>query len=154
MKRLHLLKASQDLPLCPEEVFPFFADAANLERLTPPELRFRIITPLPITVQLGTLIAYRLRLFGVPFSWLTRISRWHPPHEFVDEQLRGPYRLWIHTHRFVPRDRGTRMEDEVRYQLPFFPVGEAAYPLVRWQLGRIFAYRRQAVARLLGGARH
>ena len=149
MNRLHILRASQPLPLSRQEVFDFFAAAANLERLTPPELQFHIITPLPITMQLGTLIEYRLRLFGVPFKWLTRISRWNPPHEFVDEQLRGPYRTWIHTHRFWSEGSLTRMADEVHYQLPFFPLGETAYPLVRWQLGRIFAFRRQAIARLL-----
>jgi ligand-binding SRPBCC domain-containing protein len=150
MGYIHVLKASQRLPLNPNEVFPFFAEAANLERLTPPELQFHIITSPPITMQVGTLIEYRLRLFGVPFKWLTRICRWHPPHEFVDEQLRGPYRLWVHTHRFWPEDGATRMEDEVHYRLPFFPVGETAYPLVRWQLQRIFTFRRQAIAGFLG----
>jgi ligand-binding SRPBCC domain-containing protein len=150
MNDLHILRASQRLSSSPEKVFPFFAEAVNLERLTPPELQFNIITPPPITMRLGTLIEYRLRLFGIPFKWLTRICRWNPPHEFVDEQLRGPYRTWIHTHRFRPEDGATLMEDEVHYRLPFFPVGETAYPLVRWQLRRIFTFRRQAVARLLG----
>ena len=145
----HFLRATQRLPLPREDVFHFFAQAGNLERLTPPELRFHIITPPPITMRLGTLIEYRLRLFGIPFTWLTRICRWQPPHEFVDEQLRGPYRLWIHTHRFHPDDGGTLMADEVRYRLPFFPAGEAAYPLVKWQLERIFAFRRQAITTLL-----
>jgi ligand-binding SRPBCC domain-containing protein len=153
MNRLHILTASQQLDLPREQVFDFFAAAANLESITPPELQFQIVTPPPLAMQLGTLIEYRLQLFGVPFKWLTRISRWRPPHEFVDEQLRGPYRLWVHTHRFSSSGRTTRMEDEVHYQLPFFPVGELAYPLVRWQLGRIFAFRRQAIARLLGPAR-
>jgi ligand-binding SRPBCC domain-containing protein len=149
MKAVHILRTSQRLLLPREEVFPFFAEAANLERLTPPELEFHIITPPAIEMQLGTLIEYRLRLFGVPFKWLTRICRWHPPHEFVDEQLRGPYRLWVHTHRFRPEDGATCMEDEVHYRLPFFPVGETAYPLVKWQLQRIFAFRRRAIARFL-----
>jgi ligand-binding SRPBCC domain-containing protein len=152
MNRFHILRACQRLPLSQEEIFDFFATAANLERITPPELHFHIITPLPKTMQLGTLIEYRLRLFGVPFRWLTRISRWNPPHDFVDEQLRGPYRTWVHTHRFRSEGGVTRMEDEVHYQLPFFPVGETAYPLVRWQLERIFAFRRQAIARLLGSS--
>jgi ligand-binding SRPBCC domain-containing protein len=145
----HFLRATQQLPRDCKEVFAFFAEAGNLELITPPELRFRIITPPPMTMALGTLIEYRLRLFGIPFTWLTRICRWHPPHEFVDEQLRGPYRLWVHTHRFYAADGGTRMEDEVRYRLPFFPAGETAYLLVKWQLGRIFTFRRRAIATLL-----
>jgi ligand-binding SRPBCC domain-containing protein len=149
VNRYHILRTTQQLSLPQEAVFLFFAESANLERITPPELQFHIVTAPPIIMQVGTLIEYRLRLFGVPFKWLTRISRWNPPHEFVDEQLRGPYRLWVHTHRFRTENHVTHMEDEVRYRLPYFPLGEAAYPLVRWQLQRIFAFRRQAIARLL-----
>jgi ligand-binding SRPBCC domain-containing protein len=149
LNSIHVLWTTQRLPRSRDQVFPFFAEAANLERITPPELRFHIITPSPIVMQLGTVIEYKLRLFGVSFTWLTRICHWDPPREFVDEQVRGPYRMWIHTHRFWPEDGATLMEDEVHYRLPFFPVGETAYPFVRWQLKRIFAFRRQAIARLL-----
>lgn len=148
---IHRLRTLQELPLPIDEVFAFFADAGNLERITPPELNFRILTPVPLAVAQGTFIDYRLHLFGLPFSWKTEITCWDPPHQFVDEQRQGPYRQWIHRHRFSAAPGGTLMEDEVLYQLPLAPLGELTLPLIRLQLGRIFNYRKVAIRSILGG---
>jgi ligand-binding SRPBCC domain-containing protein len=149
---IRTLRVVTELPLPRSQVFPFFADAANLEKLTPPELRFRILTPLPIRMGVGVLIDYRLTVFAISFAWRTRITAWEPESGFVDEQLRGPYRLWEHTHRFRDTATGTEMEDVVRWALPLAPVGELAAPLVRRELDRIFRYRERALRHVLLGA--
>lgn len=148
----HHLRRTQVVGRPIDEVFAFFADAANLERITPPELRFRILTPGPIDVREGTLIDYRLSLFGVPFGWRTRISAWQPPVLFVDEQLRGPYREWIHTHTFESVPEGTRLSDHVQYRLPLHPFSAIALPLVRRQVEHIFDYRARIIADVFGGS--
>ena len=135
------------MPVDPEEAFGFFADAFNLELITPPWLNFRVVTPAPIDMSAGTLIEYRLRLRGLPIRWLTRIEDWQPGERFSDLQLRGPYRHWHHTHTFSARDGGTVMRDVVRYSLPLGPLGRLARAaIVRRDLERIFDFRRDAVA--------
>ena len=147
----HHFEASTRLPLPLAEVFPFFADTANLDRITPPELAFRTLTPGPIEMKAGALVDHEIRLFGFPMKWRTRIAVWNPPNEFVDEQLSGPYAEWVHHHGFRDDGRGgTVMTDSVRYRLPLAPFGEIVHPLIRLQIGRIFAHREQAIRKLLG----
>jgi ligand-binding SRPBCC domain-containing protein len=127
------------------EIFRFFGDAQNLAKITPPELRFRITTPHPIVMRAGALIDYRLALFGIPFSWQTRISHWEPDACFVDEQLKGPYRSWVHRHSFREAGGMTEMVDCVSYSLPFGTAGQLAAPIVSRQLDQIFDFRSRAI---------
>lgn len=148
--RLHLLERSQRLSRPPEEVFPFFVDALNLERITPPWLGFSVLRPEPIEMRAGTLIDYRLKLHGVRLTWRTEIALWDPPRRFVDVQLSGPYRVWHHTHTFEPDRGGTIMRDAVRYGLPLGPLGELVWAMiVRRDLESIFDFRQKEVVRIL-----
>jgi len=129
------------------EVFGFFSEAENLEKLTPPWLRFEILTKGPIDMAVGTLIDYRIRWRGIPLRWRTEIEVWEPPHRFVDLQIRGPYRLWRHEHLFIERDGGTAVVDRVEYA-PF--GGALVQPMVARDVERIFAYRHAMLARDFG----
>ena len=149
--RVHEFQSEPWLPLPPEELFSFFADAANLDALTPPWLNFHIVTPPPIAMREGALIDYRLRVRGIPLRWRTRINVWQPPYRFVDEQLRGPYRQWIHEHTFEARDGGTRARDVVRYAVPFDFIAHRW--LVRPDVERIFRYRSAALTQCFGDGR-
>lgn len=131
------------LPHPKETVFAFFADARNLQAITPPWLSFEVLTPPPIVMRAGTLIDYRLRVHGFPIRWRTEITEWNPPHHFVDTQLRGPYTLWHHTHTFFDHQGGTNCFDEVRYR----PCGGRLLNqfFVRRDIEKIFAYRRECL---------
>ena len=144
--RTEILEREQVLPGDPAEVFEFFADAGNLEAITPPWLRFRIVTPRPIAMAPGTLIEYRLTLHRLPLRWLTRIEVWEPGRCFLDAQISGPYRVWRHTHTFEPHAGGTLMRDRVEYALPLGPLGRLADRLlVRRRLERLLGERAAAV---------
>ncbi len=146
---IHTLYREQVLPLPVDEVFTFFADARNLEAITPPWLNFQIRTPQPIAMHPGALLDYRLKWHGLPIAWKTEILAWNPPHSFTDIQLRGPYRLWHHVHTFHADPEGTRMADLVTYRLPLGPLGELAHALtVRRDLERVFDYRFQEIEKL------
>lgn len=129
------------LPRPRDEVFPFFAAAANLEAITPPWLSFRILQSTPPAMGQGALIDYRLRIRGIPVRWRSEITAWEPPVRFVDEQRKGPYRAWVHEHRFEERDGGTLVFDRVRYAVPGGRLVDRLF--VRRDIEAIFAYRRQ-----------
>ncbi|HNX49005.1 MAG TPA: SRPBCC family protein [Thermoanaerobaculaceae bacterium] len=146
--RIFKLDSTMWLPRDRVEVFAFFADARNLETLTPPWLGFQILTPMPLDLRAGARIDYRLRVRGVPLRWQSEIAAWEPPTRFVDEQRHGPYRLWVHEHTFVERDGGTEVRDHVTYAVPGGWLVERL--LVGPDLRRIFAFRRATLARLFG----
>ena len=142
----HILKRELTIELPRSEVFDFFSKAENLQKITPPELGFRIITPQPVEMSEGSLIDYRINLHGIPMGWRTLISKWDPPNEFVDEQISGPYKQWIHRHTFIEAGPSTTLiGDEVRYRLPFEPFGDIAHFFVERQLNYIFDFREKTV---------
>lgn len=146
--RAHRLVRTQSIPRPRESVFAFFADASNLEEITPPFLRFRILTPTPVEMRAGARIDYALSLFRIPLRWRTRIALWEPGVRFVDEQESGPYTAWRHAHEFESDGETTLMRDVVDYSLPFGPLGSLAHVLfVERTLGRIFDFRREAIRR-------
>lgn len=148
------LTYEQFIPAAPAAVWEFFATPANLDELTPPDLRFEIRSELPPRMQAGQLIEYRISpLPGLWLRWLTEIRHVREGEYFVDEQRAGPYRFWYHEHHFAPGPGGVRMTDRVTYEVGWGPAGWLADRLwVRRRLEHIFAYRRQRVARRFGGA--
>jgi ligand-binding SRPBCC domain-containing protein len=142
----YILERTQIIERPREEVFDFFADAGNLERITPPELNFRIITPQPIDIKKNALIDYKLKLRGIPIAWKTEITQWNPPCSFVDTALKSPYKQWIHLHTFETGERGeTIMKDIARYRLPFEPLGDIGLFIVKRELNYIFDYRFKVI---------
>ena len=149
--KTYMIESDLWVPLPLPKVFDFFARAENLERITPPWLRFKILTPLPIEMKPGARIEYSLRVRGLPLRWLTEIEVWNPPFEFIDAQTEGPYKLWRHTHRFSEHGGGTSIVDVVQYALPFGFLGRMVQRLqVARDIAQIFDYRKQRVTELLG----
>ncbi len=147
---MYELKTEQVIPRPLDEVFAFFADASNLSRITPPWLDFRIVSGTPIRMEEGLLIDYRLKVHGIPLRWQSEITTWDPPRRFVDEQRKGPYKVWHHTHRFEAAENGTRVIDEVRYDVPGGPLIHRL--IVKRDIAKIFRYRFQALEELFGSA--
>ena len=140
----HALK--QYVPKKVDEIFPFFSAAENLETITPPSLSFKIEKVSTAQIQKGTLIDYKLKIRGVPVKWRTEIAAWEPGKYFVDQQLKGPYKLWHHTHDFKNLGPGTLMTDVVRYKSPMGFMGWiVAGALVKSEISGIFNYRRKII---------
>ena len=149
---MYVLERSQRVTTARAEVFAFFADAANLERMTPPQLGFTILTPQPIEMKKGAQIDYRIKLYGIPMKWKTVIEEYDPDDLFIDVQLKGPYAMWRHTHTFVDVEGGTQLGDRVVYELPFGPLGRVVHAaFVRRQLAQIFDHRERVMRELFGG---
>ena len=152
MTHTHFLKSQIQINKPISEVFHFFSKAENLNLLTPPELNFKIVTPLPIVLTCGAVIDYRIQLSGFPFSCKTEITSWNPPYQFVDTQLQGPYETWIHEHRFESKDTYTIMHDLVEYRAKgwiFEPLIQRFF--VAKRVKEIFEYRTLQINRLFNG---
>jgi len=131
-----------------DEVFAFFADALNFQEITPPWLQFRVVSKLPIQIREGAEIDYRLRIRGIPVGWRSRITAWDPPRRFVDERVSGPYRLWIHEHRFTEHAGGTSCEDNVQYAPLGGPLVNTLF--VKREVEKIFSFRSEQLRKIFG----
>ena len=148
-----VVKTEQVFPKPPEEIFPCFSDARNLERITPSFLQFKVLTPGPIDMEPGAIIDYRLKVRGVPIRWRTKIESFEPPRMFVDDQVRGPYKRWHHTHIFepTPDGKGTTARDEVRYEPPGGPLKPIVNALfIQRDVKKIFEHRGEVLSEMFG----
>ena len=137
------------LPQSVDQVFKFFADPVNLQRITPDWVGFSLLSPGRLEMRAGALIEYRLKIHGIPVKWQSEITAWEPPHRFVDEQRRGPYRRWVHEHRFVPQRQGTLIQDQVQYSVPGGWILERLF--VNRDIRKIFEFRCGKLQNLFGG---
>jgi ligand-binding SRPBCC domain-containing protein len=146
--RVSRLRRTTIVPASLEDTFAFFSEAGNLQRLTPAWLNFTILTPPPMAMREGLEIDYRIKLYGLPIPWRSRIDVWEPGVRFVDRQVVGPYRWWRHEHRFETAADGTRVSDELSY-VPRVPWVSGA--LVRRDVERIFDFRERTLVQIFGG---
>lgn len=143
---MYTLKKSINVPASLDEVFAFFNRPENLEKLTPPFLRFNILTPSPLVMHNGAVFDYQISLLGLPMRWTNLISNYDPPHQFVDVQLKGPYSFWHHRHSFVPHEGHVEVIDEVHYEVGFSVLGKLMHGLViQHQLNAIFSHRERVM---------
>jgi ligand-binding SRPBCC domain-containing protein len=148
----YVLERNQRIPGSLESVFPFFEDPRNLAEITPPWLRFEVVSSTDERIAEGTRIRYRIWWLGVPLRWESVISRYEPPLVFADEMTAGPYRRWIHTHTFTEVPGGVEIQDRVEYDMPAGPLGAIVHGImVRRQLEGIFNYRAKRVEEIFGG---
>ena len=151
--RLRTLHREMWVPLPLDTVFGFFSNPANLEKVTPPWVGFRILSKLPVEMKPGALLDYAIRVHGIPLKWRSEITVWEPPYRFADLQLNGPYAVWHHQHRFEARHGGTLVTDDVEYAIPFSWMPGAQLVerfLVAPDVEKIFAHRRGALLRHFG----
>lgn len=147
-KKTHILERDTYIPSSIDQVFEFFSRAENLNGITPPWLHFKILTKFPIHMAKGTIIDYSLRLYGLPIRWRSQITKWTPPLTFEDTQIRGPYKIWIHSHLFRTQNEGTVMQDIVEYVLPGSILEPILHFFVRRDLNRIFDYRENSLVKI------
>jgi len=148
--KVYSLKRKQFIKLPIEKVFDFFSKPENLEKITPSSLSFKIITPIPIDMSKGALIDYTIKLFFYPVHWRTIISDYNPPYSFIDQQIKGPYKFWHHSHEFKEVNDGVEIIDNVKYSVPFGVVGRLAHKIwIRNELNKIFDYRMKIINDLI-----
>ncbi len=148
---IYYLKTEHHLPISIDEAWDFFSSAKNLARITPPEMDFKILSSLDDKkIYEGMLIDYIVKpVFGIPLKWQTEIFKVNKPYSFADRQLKGPYKIWEHTHTFIPQENGILMKDEIKYQIPFGIIGQLAHSIfVREKVKDIFRYRETALNKI------
>lgn len=153
MANIYQLKSIQKIPVSLEKAWEYFSNPHNLLSITPPFLQLKMTNELfGDEVYAGQVMTYKVKpMFGIPLSWMTEITHMEPLKLFVDEQRKGPYRLWHHQHHFNAIEGGVEMTDLVHYSLPFGILGTLANTVtVKNQLKEIFTYRYFKINEIFG----